>query len=183
MHRRHAAVSALLSLVLLASIVPSAAAHVVRTDYSSFTFPAGWPNSGTTCPYTWIATPITTCAVSLGTMERVGQDRWVVRDLVTFAYQIVTSDPSLSGYQFATLNANLDATGNGPAQATWQSYLFTNEPTLTGTWTGKFEDGYLNAHFVGHGTGDYAGWHLTGDVLPYDTLVGNTIGEFKQTGQ
>ena len=88
------------------------------------------------------------------------------------------------GYQIATLNANLDASGNGPAWGTFTTFKWgEKDPVFSGTWNGKFENARLGGHFVARGLGAYAGQHLTGDILTYDIeLVGNVIGEIKKTG-
>jgi hypothetical protein len=181
MHRRSAALSILLSVLLLGSLASSATASVVRTDYTAFNFPAGFPNTGTTCPGQWISTPIIACAVGGGSIEQMDNGRWVIRDLETMAVVISTSDPGLSGFQLATLSANLNASGNGPARATWSGFSPTSELRFTGTVVGKFEAMRLDAHVVGLGVGPFAGMHLNAQFLPADTPVGNVVGVLKAT--
>ncbi len=181
MHGRRVALSVLLSIFLLGSFASPAAASVTRTDYSAFNFPAGWPGTGTSCPGIWISTPIVSCVVGGGSIERVDGGRWVIRDLETMTYVMATSDPSLSGYMLSTLSANLDASGSGPARATWSDYSFAGELRTIGTTVGKFQAQRLDGHTVGHGVGAYAGIHLRADFLPYDTTMGNVIGELMST--
>ena len=185
MRRRRAGVSVLLSVLLLMLLVPSASAKVERTDYSAFQFPAGWPMTGTTCPApATSSTPFPACVVEQGTVTRPGHGRWTIRDMGTLTIVWSTSDPTgLSGYQIATLNANLDASGNGPAWGTFTTYKSPTEPLFSGTYNGKFEDARLGGHFVGKGLGAYAGQHISGDLLRVDTPMGNVIGEIKQTGR
>jgi hypothetical protein len=182
MRRRRAGVSVLLSALLLMLLVPSASAGAVRTDYSAFQFPAGWPDTGTTCPGTYITTPFAACVIEQGTVTRPGHGRWTIRDMVNLMIVVSTRDPGLSGYQISTLNANLDASGNGPAWGTFASYTFANVPLFSGTVNGKFENARLGAHFIGLGLGAHEGLHLTGDFLRVDTAMGNVIGEIKHTG-
>ena len=89
--------------------------------------------------------------------------------MVNLMIVVSTSDPGLSGYQIATQNANLDASGNGPAWGTFTTYTFADEPTFSGTFNGKFENARLGAHFVAKGLDAHAGLHLTGDFLMVDT--------------
>jgi hypothetical protein len=187
MRRRRARVSVLLSVLLLVLVVPTASAKVERTAYSAFQFPAGWPGSGTTCPGTYITTPFAACVIEpQGTVVRPDHGRWTIRDMVSLMIVFSTSDPAISGYQITTLNANLDASGNGPAWGTFDAFTLADEPTFSGVYNGKFGDTpdgvRLGAHSVGLGLGTYAGLHFTSDFLMQDTALGNVIGEIKQTG-
>ena len=190
MRRRRAGVSVLLSVLLLVLLVPSASAGVVRTDYSAFQFPMGFP--GTVGPPlnfpscesaggTYMTTPFPACVVGEGAVKHPDHGRWTIRDMMLLNGVLSTS-ASPSGYQVTTLNANLDASGNGPAWGTFTNYTFANEPLMSGTYTGKFENARLGGHFVGKGLGASAGQHVTGDLLMADTPVGNVIGVIKQTG-
>jgi hypothetical protein len=183
MRRRRAGISVLLSALVLVLVVPSASAKVERTDYSAFQFPAGWPTTGTTCPGTPVITPFPACVVEPGTVTRPDDGRWTIRDMGTRIIVWSTSDPTgLSGYQIATLNANLDASGDGPAWGTFTTYKSPTEPLFSGTYNGTFENARLGGHFVGKGLGAYAGQHISGDLLRVDTPMGNVIGKIKQTG-
>jgi hypothetical protein len=182
MRRRRTRVSVLLSVLLLVLVVPTASAGVVRTDYSAAHFPAGWPMTGTTCPGTYITTPFPACVLEQGSVARPDHGRWTIRGMVNLMIVLSTSDPGLSGYQIVTQNANLDASGNGPAWGTFTAYTIAGEETFSGTFNGKFENARLGAHFVGLGLGAREGVHLTGDFLRFDTALGNVIGEIKQTG-
>jgi hypothetical protein len=103
-----------------------------------------------------------------------GDGRSTIRDMVMLDGVAPTSlsHLGLAGYQIATLNANLDASGNGPAWGTFTTYAFASGPTFSGTWNAKFENARLGGHFVGKGLGAYAGQHLTGDILMVDTSKG-----------
>ena len=187
MRRPRAGVSVLLSVLLLVLLVPSASAGVVRTDYSAFQFPMGYPGTDLLgyppCPYTYATDPFPACVKEPGTVMRPGDGRWTIRGMVTLDGVFPTSHPGLAGYQIATLNANLDASGNGPAWGTFTTYAFADGPTFSGTFRGKFENARLGGHFVARGLGAFAGQHLTGDILTADVPnVGNVIGEIKQTG-
>jgi hypothetical protein len=182
MRRRRAGISVLLSVLLLVLVVPSASAKVVRTDYSAFQFPAGWPMTGTTCLGTYVTTPFPACVIEQGSVKHPGHGRWTIRGMVSLTIVWSTSDPGLSGYQIATLNANLDTSGNGPAWGTFTTYTVANEPLYSGTYNGKFESARLGGHFVAKGLGAHADLHMAGDLLTADTLMGNVIGEIRQTG-
>lgn len=195
MRRRTAAFSALLSVLLLASLITSASAKVARTPYSAFNFPAGWPQTGTECPGTPVSTPIIVCQVGGGSIDQLPNGRWIIRDLETLSIIYATSDGELSGYQLAKLNANLDAMANGPTTGTWTNYTAAGQETFAGTISGKFVtlDGNvrLSGHFMGLGAGKYAGLHITGDFFPEDqyievdgqeVAIGNVIGELKEPG-
>ena len=191
MRRRRTRVSVLLSALLLVLLVPSASAKVERTDYSAFQFPMGFPGTVgppfyyPVCPGTYVSPPILpfpACVTEQGTVTHPGDGRWKIRDMGTLDGVLPTSDPGLAGYQVSTLNANLDASGNGPAWGTFATYTFAKEPLFSGTFNGKFENARLGGHFVGKGLGAYTGQHLTGDILMADAAVGNVIGEIKQTG-
>jgi hypothetical protein len=185
MRRRRTRVSVLLSVLLLVLVVPTASAKVVRTDYSAFQFPAGWPGTVPpypACPGTYVSTPFPVCVIEQGTVTHPDGGRWTIRDMVNLEIVVSTSDPGRSGYQIATLNANLNASGTGPAWGTFTIYTFANEPAFSGTWNGTFENARLGGHYVGRGLGTNAGLHITGDHLMVDTPVGNVIGVIKQTG-
>ena len=182
MRRRPTRISVLLSVLLLVLVVPTASAKLERTNYSAFHFPAGWPMTGTTCPGMYVTTPFPACVIDEGTVANPGDGRSTIRDMVILVIRASTSDLGLSGYQFSTLNANLDASGNGPAWGTFISFTSPTEPTFSGTFHGKFEDARLGGHFVAKGLGAYAGQHMSGEQLRVDTLMGNVIGEIKQTG-
>jgi hypothetical protein len=182
MRRRRAQISALLSVLLLALLVPTASAGVVRSDYTAFMFPAGWPNSGFACPGTFITDPIPACVLDPGTIRHPGPGRTTIRGMATMSIVLSTSDPSDSGYQLATLNANLDAADEGPAWGTYTSYTFANVALYSGTYNGKFENARLGGHFVGRGVGAQVGFHMTGDLLFVDAATGNVRGVVKQTG-
>jgi hypothetical protein len=188
MRRCRTRVSVLLSVLLLVLLVPSASAGVVRTDYSAFQFPMGFPGTELLgyppCPYAYATFPFPACVKDPGTVTHPGHGRWTIRDMVLLQGVLPTSDPGLAGYQESTLNANLDASGNGPAWGTFTTYTwFASEPAYSGTYNGTFENARLGGHFVGKGLGAFAGQHLTGDLLTADIPnVGNVIGEIKQTG-
>ena len=189
MRRRRARVSVLLSVLLLVLVVPSASAKAERTDYSAFQFPMGFPGTVgpplgyPACPGAYVTTPFPACVVAPGSVTRPGNGRWTIRDMGTLDGVLATSDPGLVGYQTATLNANLDASGNGPAWGTFTTYTFANEPLFSGTWNGTFENARLGGHFVGKGLGAHAGLHITGNLLMVDIPgVGNAIGVIKRTG-
>jgi hypothetical protein len=186
MRRRRTRVSVLLSVLLLVLVVPTASAGVVRTDYSGFQFPMGWPGTDLLgypdCPGTYVTTPFPACVIEQGTVRHPDGGRWTIRGMETLDGVMPTSDPGLAGYQIATLNANLDASGNGPAWGTFTTYTFAGEPVFSGTWSGTFENARMAGHFVAKGLGAFAGLHFTGDHLMVDTPVGNVIGEIKQTG-
>ncbi len=129
-----------------------------------------------------MAAPFPACVLVPGTVTHPGDGRSTIRDMVNLMIVVSTSDPGRSGYQIATQNANLDASGNGPAWGTFTAYTFADEPTWSGTFNGKFENARLGAHFVAKGLGANAGLHFTGDFLRVDTALGNVIGEIKQTG-
>jgi hypothetical protein len=183
MRRRRTRVSVLLSVLLLVLVVPTASAKVERTDYSAFHFPAGWPGTGTACPGMYITTPFPACVIEPGTVTHPGDGRSTIRDMALLVIRMSTGDPALSGYQITTLNANLDASGDGPAWGTFTTFKSPTEPTHSGTFTGTFENARLGGHFVAKGLGAYEGQHMTGDLLRVDTALGNVIGEIKQTGQ
>ena len=192
MRRRRTRVSVLLAVLMIVLVVPTASAGVVRTDYSAFQFPMGFP--GTVgppfyypeCPGTYVTPPILpfqACVIEPGTVRHPDGGRWTIRGMGTLDGILPTSDPGLAGYQVSTLNANLDASGNGSAWGTFTTYTFANEPVFSGTWNGTFENARLGGHSVAKGLGAYAGQHLTGDILTADIPnVGNVIGEIKQTG-
>jgi len=198
MRRRRTRVSVLLSVLLLVLLVPSASAKVERTAYTAFQFPMGFPGTVESFPFypdcddlggTYQETPFPACVIEPGTVERPDHGRWTIRDMETLDGVLPTSDLSLAGYQKGTLNANLDASGNGPAWGTYTTFKWgEKDPVFSGTWNGKFENARLGGHFVGKGLGAYAGLHLTGDILTEDAedgdgnVIGNVIGEIKQTG-
>jgi hypothetical protein len=181
MRRRRVGILVLLPALLFVLTAPSASASVVRTPYSAFVFPAGWPTSGTTCPGLWITSPVQTCVVAPGTINQPDHGRWTIRDMATFSIVLSTSAHP-SGYQLNTMSANLDAAGNGPAWGTFTSYTFGDEPLFSGTWQGTFESSHLGGTFVGRGLGANIGLHITGDILVADTALGNEIGVITQTG-
>ena len=193
MRRRPAAISALLSVLLLALTVPTAAAGAARTDFVGFVFPAGYLDAGASCPYTWVAQPLPSCIVDFGTTTMLGGNRALIRNEVFFdlAYGYHTADeattnptqptePRRTGYHVETFNANLDATFSGPAWGSWEFYNFANELMFRGTFTGQFADGAATLHGNGLGVGDYAGQHVWFDVLP-NTYV-NVSGMFLEPG-
>jgi hypothetical protein len=187
MRRRRTRVSVLLSVLLLVLVVPTASAGVVRTDYSAFQFPMGYPGTDLLgypgCPGTYVTTPFPACVIEQGTVRHPDGGRWTIRGMVLLQGVLPTSDPGLAGYQASTLNANLDASGNGPAWGTFTTYAWSNEPLFSGTYNGTFENARLGGHFGGKGLGANAGLHITGDLLTADIPnVGNVIGEIKRTG-
>ena len=186
MRRCRARISVLLSVLLLVLVVPTASAGVVRTDYSAFQFPMGFPGTELLgyppCPYAYATFPFPACVKDPGTVTHPGHGRWTIRNMVTLDGVLSTS-ASPSGTQIATLNANLDASGNGPAWGTFTTYTFAGGPTFSGTWNGTFENARMGGHFVATGLGPNAGLHFTGDHLMADIPnVGNVIGVVKQTG-
>ena len=191
MRRYRPQIAVLLSVLLLVLLVPSASAKVERTDYSAFQFPMGFPGTVgppfyyPVCPGTYVTPPILpfpACVTEQGTVTHPGDGRWKIRDMGT-RDGVMPTKGGLPGYQVATLNANLDASGNGPAWGTFTTYTFANEPLFSGTFNGTFENARLGGHFVGKGLGANAGLHITGDILTADIpLIGNVIGEIKQTG-
>ena len=175
MRRRRTRISVLLSVLLLVLVVPTASAGVERTDYSAFQFPMGWPGTVgptsaiPTAPARTSPTPFPACVDRRQAPSRTpGDGRWTIRDMVTLDGVLPTSDLGLAGYQIATLNANLDASGNGPAWGTFTTYTLreASPARFSGTCNGKFENARLGGHFVGKGLGAHAGLHITGDLPP-----------------
>jgi hypothetical protein len=87
-----------------------------------------------------------------------------------------TTMPQLDGTNHYVWNANLDATGSGPAWGTWRL------ETEDGGWEGAYHTtvtGFLSAEphdtgrGVGHGTGIYEGQQLFADTVT--TGLVNTI--------
>ena len=193
MRRRPAAISALLTVLLLTLTVPAASAGALRTDFVGFIFPAGYVGTGTSCPYTWVAQPLPACIVDPGTTTMLDGNRALIRDEVFFdiAYAYHTTneavntptqptEPRRTGYHIETFNANLDATFSGPAWGSWKFYSFFDELMFQGTFTGRFSGGQASLHGNGVGVGEYAGQHVWFDVLP-DQYV-NVSGMFLEPG-
>jgi hypothetical protein len=193
MRRRSTAISALLSIFLLALTVPVASAGAVRTDFVGFVFPAGYLDAGASCPYTWVAQPLPGCVVDPGTTTMLADKRALIRNEVFFdlAYgyhtlddalnnQAQPNEPRRTGYNVETFNANFDATLSGPAWGSWEFYSFTNELMFRGTFTGRFTNGAASMRINGIGVGTYAGQHVWLDVLPGQYV--NVAGTFLEPG-
>ena len=189
MRRRRTRVSVLLSVLLLVLVVPTASAGVERTDYSAFQFPMGWPGTVPPlgypdCPGTYVTTPFPACVIEPGTVTRPGHGRWTIRDMVLLHGVLPTSDPSLAGYQVSTLNANLDASGNGPAWGTFTTYTGsrTSRSSAVPTTASSRTPGWA---VTSSGRASAPTRACTSRVtfsLADIPNVGNVIGEIKQTG-
>ena len=193
MRRRSAAISALLSIFLLALTVPVASAGAVRTDFVGFVFPAGYLDAGASCPYTWVAQPLPACIVDPGTTTMLSGNRALIRNEVFFdlAYGYHTLDEALAnptqpteprrtGYNIETFNANVDSTFSGSAWGSWEFYNFADELMFRGTFTATFTNGAASMRTNGIGVGDYAGQHVWLDVLPGQYV--NVAGTFMEPG-
>jgi hypothetical protein len=156
-------------MLLVGLAAPTASARATHDEFVGLYFPAGMPGTGTACPYTWVDPAF--CIIDRGTWVELGDGRLRIRDMQVYelAFSWTAADPTQieprkTGYDVVTANANLDATLSGPTWGTWMLYSFANELMFTGTFTGSFQDGIPAVHFVGLGTGRYAGQHMWGDI-------------------
>lgn len=185
MRRPHWAIALLLSMVLATSIAPTASARASHDEFVGLYFPAGLAGTGTECPYTWVEPAF--CVIDPGSWTEVGDGRMRIREMTVFELALAwTADgqvePRKTGYDVVTANLNVDATLSGPTWGTWMLYSFDDELMFTGTFTGTFANGIPAVHFVGQGTGQYAGQHMSGDIGrvpdPY-----NMFGQVLVTGE
>jgi hypothetical protein len=192
MRGRRAAISALLSILLLALTVPAASAGAARTDFVGFVFPAGM--FGTSCSDfggIFVSAPLPGCVLDAGTTIVLRDGRALIRDEVVVDMALAAreqddllaanyNEPRRTGYNVETFNANFDATLSGPAWGSWEFYNFDNELMFRGTFTGSFANGAPTMRTNGVGVGAYAGQHVWLDVLPGEYV--NVSGMFLEPG-
>ncbi len=141
--------------------------EVMVTDFFGLYFPAGMQGTGSECPYTW-QDPFF-CVIDPGSWTELASGRVRLRDMTVYELAFSWRDggevePRKTGYDIVVANANLDGSLSGPTWGTWKLYSFADELMFSGTFTGSFLNGIPAVHFVGKGTGSYAGQQMRGDV-------------------
>jgi hypothetical protein len=183
---RRTVLALLLSALWAGLLVSSAAAAAVHTRFEGLYFPAGMPGTGTTCPYTWVDPSF--CVIAPGTSTAVDGGGQQIRGMVlyelAFSWRVDNPsqvEPRKTGYDIVTASASLDATLTGPTWGTWKLYSFDSVLMFSGTFRGSFLDGIPAVRFVGLGTGQYKGQHMSGTIGrvpdPY-----NMFGQIIETG-
>ena len=150
----------------------------VKSAFHGLYFPAGMAGTGSSCPYTW-QDPFF-CVIDLGSWTELPSGRWQIRDMTVYELAFSWRDddevePRKTGYDIVVANANLDSSLSGPTWGTWNLYSFTGELMFSGTFTGAFANGIPAVHFVGQGTGIYAGQQMRGDIGRSPDEAGNNM--------
>lgn len=163
--RRTATLLAIAAFVAVA-VVPAASARAEHSEFYGLYFPAGMEGTDTKCPYTWVDPAF--CVIDQGDWTPLPSGRLRIRGMTVYELAYAWNDqgvePRKTGYDVVVANANLDGSLSGPTWGSWQLYSFEGVLMFTGTFTGKFENGIPAVHFVGEGTGIYAGEKMRGDV-------------------
>jgi hypothetical protein len=204
MRRRAVAISVVLSMLVLALAVPSAAlgrqggTGPERTDFVGFVFPAGYPYTGTVCQYPgtttpalYVESPLPTCILDRGTATMLAGGRTLIRDelvldgsyawhdLADLASQpTAPNEPRRSGYNVESFNAIFDATLSGPAWGTWKFYDLMGRLIFVGAFAGSFDHGQPTMYSAGLGTGDYRGQSVWMSIFPAAPGAVNMSGYF-----
>jgi hypothetical protein len=166
---RRTSVLALAAALVLTVLFPSgASARTEHTEFFGLYFPAGMPGTYTECPepYEWVDPAF--CVIDRGDWDPLPGGRLRIRNMtileLAMAFTEEGPEPRKTGYDIVLANANLDSTLSGPTWGTWMLYNDDDTLMFTGRFTGKFENGIPAVHFVGKGTGAYAGQHMRGEV-------------------
>jgi hypothetical protein len=170
--------------LVLGAAMPAATADDGHTDFWGVYFPAGMAGTDTECPYTWVEPAF--CIIDQGTWNELPSGRTRIRGMtvyeLAFSWNEDGIEPRKTGYDIVVANANLDASLSGPTWGTWELHAFDGTLMFAGRFTGKFKKGIPAVHFVGRGTGEYAGQHMRGDIGrvpdPY-----NMFGEIVEPGR
>jgi hypothetical protein len=193
MRRRGVRLSVVLAVLLLAMAVPSASAGAARTDFVGFVFPAGYPGTGTSCPGTYVETPLPGCILDPGTTTSLGGGRTLIRNKlvmdISYAWRSLAdisgglpNEPRRTGYVVEYFNANLDASLSGPVWGSWEFYSFGNELMFTGHFSGRLDEGQFTTRGNGIGVGDFMTQHVWQDVVPAPPGFPNMSGQFLDPG-
>jgi len=148
---------------------PADAPGAVHTDFFGMYFPAGMEGTGTDCPGFWMDPAFCILdADPYSSITTTPSGRLKIRDMELYELALSWNaggvEERKTGYDIVVANANLDATMSGPTWGTWYLHAFDGTLMFTGTFTGKFLNGIPAVHFVGKGTGDYAGQKMRGNV-------------------
>jgi len=192
MRRRGVRLSVVLAVMLLAMTVPSASAGATRTDFVGFVFPAGYPDTGTSCPGTYVETPLPSCTLDPGTTTSLGGGRTLIRNKLVMdisyawhsladyvSYPLAPNEPRRTGYTLEYFNANLDASLSGPVWGSWEFYSFGGELMFTGHFSGRLDEGQFTTRGSGIGVDEFMNQHVWADVVPGYV---NMSGQFLEPG-
>ena len=192
MRRRGVRLSVVLAVLLLAMAVPSAAAGATRTDFVGFVFPAGYPETGTSCPGTYVEAPLPSCTLDPGTTTSLGGGRTLIRNKlvmdISYAwhsladivnYPLTPNEPRRTGYVHEYINANLDASLSGPVWGSWEFYSFDGKLMFTGHFSGRLDKGQFTTRGNGIGVDAFKNQHVWADVVPGYV---NMSGQFLEPG-
>lgn len=177
---------AVLALTTPASASKPPQAGAVHTEFYGLYFPAGMSGTGTTCPYTVNALGM--CVIDAGQLRTLKSGHIEIRNMQLLELAVSwhadsTPEPRKTGYDIVFANASVDASFSGPTWGTWTFHPADGTDVFVGTFTGKFENGVPAVRFIGHGTGEYEGQQMKGDI--YRTVQawgGNMIGRFLEPG-
>lgn len=183
MRRSRAALVLLLTMLVLAVVVPSASVMaesgsplVERTRFRGLYFPAGMEGTNTECPYHWNDMP-PMCVMDPGSQTVLPDGRIHIRGMELYELAMAyhrdgTPEPRKTGYDLVVADANLDSTFTGPTWGIWNLYSFganVNSPAddvlmFSGVFIGRFKNGIPAVRYYGNGTGIYDGQFMFGRI-------------------